>query len=166
MRGRLIQRMVCVLRQLDAVETDAVTGGGFDDVWRSLRPVDDGTQEGASTRREKDAVRLRCQLARRTWGTVGYSTGGVEKISDIKVITFWPDLESAGLIDSDGQPTIAAGDRIEAIETLAGVVDITFDNPPGMLVRDLERAGPGLAAFGRPKTNLLILHCGYPEQGR
>lgn len=157
--------MVCVLRQLDAVETDAVAGGGYDDIWRTLKPVADGTQEGASTRMEKDAVRIRCQLGRQAWGRTDISAGGHETISDIKVVVMWPDLVDASLVDANGLPLIRSGDRIESIETLDGDVDIMFRNPPGMLVRDLERAGHGLAAFGRPKTNLLVLHCGYPDQG-
>jgi len=160
MQGRLINRFVCVLRRLDAVATAAVTGGGFDDTWRTTKPVADGTQFGTSTRREMDALRIPCQLDRLLWGQKTLKPSGVETMEDILIILKWSDLVAAGLISSAGLPEIQQGDRIEAIETRAGAVDETFQNPPGMYVHDLERAGHGLASFGTPKTNLLILHCG------
>ncbi len=160
MRGRLINRFICVLRRLDATATAAVVGGGFDDVWRVPKPVDDGTQFGASTRREMDALRIRCQLDRRAWGLMTPKPSGTEVNTDIFITLHWPDLVAAGLIGATGEPEIQLGDRIEAIETLAGDIEETFANPPGMYVHDIERAGHGLAAFGVPKTNLLILHCG------
>jgi hypothetical protein len=166
MRGRLIQRFVCVLRRLDATATAAVVGGGYDDVWRTTRPVEDGTQTGSPSRREGAAIRLPCQLDRRTWGGINERRSGKEIEAQIIITLHWPDLVAAGLIAADGTPQIQQGDRIEAIETRLGAVEETFADPPGMYVHDLERAGHGLAAFGTPKTNLLFLYCNFGKVSR
>jgi len=69
------------------------------------------------------------------------------------------------LLDADGQPVFKRGDKIIDIKTLKGQIDIVFDDPPGMFVREWDRAGHGLAAFGTPKTNLLYLYCDYDREG-
>ena len=163
MRGRLIQRFVCVLRRLDASATSAVAGGGYDDVWRTTKPVSDGTQTGATSRREEEAIRLPCQLDRRSWGRINPKPSGNEIDAELIITLHWPDLVAAGLIGSNGAPEIQQGDRIEAIETRLGAVEETFANPPGMYVHDIERAGLGLHAFGTPKTNLLFLYCNFGQ---
>lgn len=161
MRGRLIQRFFAVLRRLDADATSSVVGGGFDDVWRSPVPVDDGTQFGATTRREMAAERLPVQLDRRTWGMLNPKPSGVENDSAIEMTAHWPDLVRLGLVDSSGEPLIQQGDRIESLEDVRGTSEVVFANPPGMYVTGLERAGHGLAAFRRPQTNLLIIYANY-----
>jgi hypothetical protein len=161
MRGRLIQRFYCTLYRLDAVATAATVGGGYDDDFRTVRQVADGSQLGASSRVEKEAIRLPCQMARRSWGEDQPEPGGHEIKYDVQLRLHWPDLEAAGLIDAGGVAEIAQGDRIGAIETVAGVVEETFPNPPGLFVEYAERAGYGLAAFGTPRTNLLILYCRF-----
>lgn len=166
MRGRLIHRFDALIYRLDTAGTDAVVGGGYDDNFREMVPVDDGTQMGVSSRRELDPVRIRCQVDRtiRTWGDDRVTRGGHEILSDIELTVFWKDLEIAGLISDEGIPQIFANDRIDRIETIDGRVEEVFPNPPGMLVTELERGGHGLHAFGAPRTNLLIIHCAFAKQ--
>lgn len=163
MRGRLINRFVCVLVRLDAAATAVVAGGGYDADFRAVKPVADGSQLGASSRRERAAVRIPCQLDRSTWGADQLRRSGHRTDSDIVITLHWPDLERLGLIASDGRPDIRQGDRIAAIETDAGATEESFPNPPGMFVHDLERAGHGLAPFGGARTNLLNLYCNFGE---
>jgi len=165
-RGRLINKFVAVIYRLDTVASAAVVGGGYDDEFDELIPTDDGTQTGASSRREMAALRLPVQLDRKTWGGYDARRGGKEIEADIILTFHWPDLENGGLIDAGGEPVLKAGDRIDKIETVAGVVESTFDNPPGMFIRDLERAGHGQAPFGTPRTNLLYCYCQYGEVAR
>lgn len=149
-RGRLIQKFVAVIRRLDAASIR--TAGDYDDDFRVTVP---------GGRQELDAVRVPCQLDRRTWGRDEMTPSGHEIHADIIVTLHWPDMERLSLIDSDGKPMIAKGDRIEAIETRAGATEVAFEDPPGMFIVHQERAGHGLAAFGTPRTNLLILYCAF-----
>lgn len=158
MRGRLIQKFIAILERLDPVATSAVVGGGYDNVFDEPIPVDDGTQVGSSSIRYMASIRLPVQLDRQTWGKDDMARGGHKIQADILFIFHWPDLVNAGLIDSSGEPMIQKGDRIAQIETLNGDIERTWADPPGMFVKDLERAGHGLAAFGTPQTNLLIVY--------
>jgi hypothetical protein len=165
-RGRLINRFVAVIRRLDTAATAAVVGGGYDKEFDSLKRVSDGTQLGAATRREMAELRLYVQLDRTTWGKITRTRGGKQIEADIILTFHWPDLENGGLIGVDGEPLLKAGDRIDKIETIAGVVDATFKNPPGMFITEFERAGHGQWPFGTPKTNLLYAYCSYPKVAR
>jgi hypothetical protein len=157
MRGRLIQRFVAVFRRLDVVATAAVPAGGFDDEFNSLRPVPDGTQAGSSTRVEHDEERVPCQLDPTDWGSALLSRGGLEDSLDLQLTLHMPDLDRLGLLDANNKPVFAAGDRIDSIETRTGLIQAKFDNPPGLFVTKVELRGWGLAAFGTPKVNLVVL---------
>lgn len=166
MRGRLIQKFVAVIYRVDTAATAAVAGGGYDPEFGEPLPVVDGSLLGASSLRERPALRLPCQLDRKTWGGKDAARSGYEDMADIIVALHYSDLEAAGLVGADGVPTINAGDRIGAIEDLAGILQEAFPNPPGMFVTDLERAGHGLAAFGTPRFNLLFLYCSKRKQAQ
>lgn len=159
MRVRLIHRFICTIYRLDAIATAAVVGGGYDADFHTVRQVRDGSPLGVPSRRELTALRLPCQVARRAWGEDQPTPAGHEIKYDIQLRLWWPDLEAAGLIDANGVAQIAQGDRIGALETLAGVVEETFPHPPGLFVEHVERGGFGPAAFGTPRTALLILYC-------
>jgi len=160
-RGRLINKFVAVIRRLDTAATAAVVGGGYDPDFDAVRPVVDGTQLGASSRREMAELRLPVQLDRNTWGANRPGRGGRQIVADIILVFHWPDLENGGLIGTDGEPLLKVGDRIDKIETLAGATEATFKNPPGMFITEFERAGHGQAPFGTPRTNLLFAYCAY-----
>ncbi len=160
-RGRLINKFVAVIHRLDTAATAAVSGGGYDDEFDAVIPVDDGTQAGSTSRREMSELRLNCQLDRRSWGEQNLGRGGRQVVADIVLTLHWPDLEKRGLICSTGECVLKKGDRISKIETVRGATEATFDNPPGMFITDFERAGHGLAPFGTPRTNLLLVYCSY-----
>jgi len=160
-RGRLINKFVAVIRRLDTEATSLVVGGGYDDEFDAVVPVNDGTQLGASSRREMAELRLPVQLDRKSWGEQRMARGGRQVNADIVLTFHWPDLENGGLVDADGECVLKKGDRIAKIETVKGDVEATFDYPPGMFVTDFERAGHGLAPFGVPRTNLLYTYCAY-----
>lgn len=164
MRGRLIQKFVAVLYRVDTAATAAVVGGGYDQEFGEPLPVVDGSLVGASSLRERAPLRVPCQLDRKTWGAVGAARSGYEENADIILTLHYRDLEDAGLVNADGVPQIFPGDRVGAIEDVNGAVQEVFANPPGMFVTDLERAGHGLAAFGTPRFNLLLLYCSKRHQ--
>lgn len=165
MRGRLIQRFVAVLYRLDATATAAVTGGGYDTIWGWPKPVVDGTQTGAPSRRERAAVRVPCQVDRRRFGQDRLTRGGVELEIDLTLTLFEPDLVALGLMDASGRPALYAGDRIGALEQIDGTIVETFPNPPGLFVVGIERAGHGLAAFGTPRNNLCLVYAQHARTG-
>ncbi|MEN6368461.1 MAG: hypothetical protein ABFD77_02045 [Thermotogota bacterium] len=160
-RGRLINKFIAVIRRLDTAATAAVVGGGFDKEFDAVRPLSDGTQFGADSRREMAELRLPVQLDRNTWGRNQPGRGGRQILADIVLTFHWPDLENAGLIGTDGEPVLKIGDRIDKIETVAGATEATFKNPPGMFFTGFERAGHGQSPFGTPRTNLLFAYCAY-----
>lgn len=160
MRGRLIQKMVCVLRRLDPAATAAVPGGGYDPVFGEPIPVHDGTQLGSPSRREEAALRLLCQLDRDPRLGVDLMTrGGHQEQDTLVIVLFMEQLENMGLLGADGKPEIQSGDRIEAIEDRNGNPLVTFPDPPGMYVHEAALQGYGLAAFKTPKINLFTLTC-------
>ena len=156
MRGRLINKFVLVLKQLDTLETGAVSSGGYDDEFGEVLAVDDGSQMGSTSRREKDVLRIDCQLDRSNWESDNVRQGGHEKIIDNIIILHMVDLEEMDLIDSNGDPKIYIGDRIDSIEKEDGDLQFSFED---LYVKGIEKAGFGLSAFGLSEANLIYLHC-------
>lgn len=166
MRGRLINRAAIRLYRLDAAASAAVVGGGYDPDLQCLLPVDDNTQLGASSRVEKAAIDLPCQVGRRAWGAAIPRGTGYEVDYDLEFVLHIPDLEAAGLMDTHNTPMITNGDRIGALLRIDGTVEETFDNPPGLFVVRVERCEPAIAAFGVPYSNLVLLFAKYAAQAR
>lgn len=165
MRGRLIQQMKVSIARLDEAATAAVVGGGFDPDFHEALPVDDGTQEGATSKRYHTAVTLTCQLDRDNWGRVIETRAGENIEADIIVVLHRSELEKMGLLDAGAQPVFRRGDKIIDIKDKKGNIQEVFDDPPGMFIDDMDTAGHGLAAFGTPKQNLLYLYCKYDVKG-
>ena len=166
MRGRIIQKFVCVLRRLDPAATAAVPGGGFDPVFNEVIPVDDGTQLGSPSRREQAALRLTCQLDRDPrLGMDLLTRGGHQDSSTLVIVLFMQELENMGLLGADGKPEIQSGDRVEEIQDRHGNTMLAFPEPPGMFVHEAAPQGYGLAAFSVPKINLFTLTCRPEEKG-
>lgn len=163
-RGRLINKFTAVIRRLDTAATAAVAGGGYDPEFGAVEVVDDGSQMGQSSRREMAELRLPVQLDRdEKWNWNTPTRGGRQVVADIVLIFHWPDLENGGLVGTDGEVLLKVGDRIDKIETRMGAVEASFDNPPGMFITNMDRAGYGLAPFGTPRTNLLYAYCSYAK---
>ena len=166
MRGRLIQQFVCVLRRLDTAATAAVVSGGYDDEFGEVLQVDNSTELGASSRREEDAIRLRCQLDRdQDFNHFSMSRGGQQEIGRFVILLHMPELEQKGLLTDDGKPAIFPGDRIQAIETIKGVDVFSFTDPE-MFVMTAEPQGYGLNMFKEPKVNLVELICSPKQESQ
>jgi len=162
MRGRLIQKFIVHIARLDAQATQAV---GYDPEFNEPIPSADGSQLGGDPRRYHGADVLRCQLDRKSWGEVVATRGGQEIKADIIITLFWKELENRALLNAKMQPVFQRGDKVVKILTLKGALEEEFDDPPGMFITDLTRAGHGLAAFATPRTNLLYVYCSYDRKG-
>ena len=138
---------------------EGVSGGAYDDVLGAPLPQDDGTQTGSARRRELAGVTLKCQLDREDWGKRTLTAGGESDKADIVIVLKKDHLTVAGLMGTNGLPTLHVGDRIDKILQLDNVVAMDFPHPPGMWINEVEPAGYGLAFFGVPEINLFYLHC-------
>ncbi len=167
MRGRIIQRFIAVFYRVDPVATSEVVGGGWDAEFGEALPVADGTRTGKSSRREQLALRLMCQIDRQEWGGDDVTRGGLDPRASIALTVHRQEFERRGLIDANGIPLLYPGDRLDAIEDLAGHIQERFPDPPGMFIAEggIERVGLGLAAFGRPRFNLFTIYCSRQKQG-
>jgi hypothetical protein len=101
---------------------------------------------------------------RRSWGAATPRGTGYEIDYDLEFVLHIPDLEAASLMDANGRPMITNGDRVGALLRSDGTVEEAFDNPPGLFVVKVERCEPAIAAFGTPRSNLVILFCKYAAQ--
>lgn len=168
LRGRLIQQLVCVLRRVDPATTAAVPGGGYDPEFSEPLHVDDGTQLGSTSRRELPALRLRCQADRdRTAGGTAkrLTAAGQQDVVPWVLTLHRPEIEAAGLV-TNGVVQIHPGDRVEALETVAGAVTRSFPVPPGLYVTGVDDGGFGLDSAGTPQVNLCYLRCEPAPLGR
>jgi hypothetical protein len=166
MRGRLIQKFVCVLRRLDPLATSEVTDGGYDEEFGEAIQVDNDTELGESSRREQTAIRLKCQLDRdQDFNHFAMTRGGQQETGRIVLLLHMPELESKGLITSEGKPAIFPGDRIQAIETIKGTEVLSFTEPE-MFVLTAEPQGYGLNMFKEPKINLIELVCSPKQESQ
>jgi len=167
MRGRLIQKFTLVLRKLDTRATADVADGGYDPQFRSLKPVPNGTQTGASTRREQDAINIPCQIKRQFWGLLELLQSGKAKDSNIVFILHMSDLESLGLRDgTTGNVNISSGTRIDKVLNEDGEVEWSFEGPQQLFVTACTPAGHGLNFAGVSKFNLCRLICRPRRMGQ
>jgi len=169
LRGRLLQRFLCSIRQLDTEATSTVVGGGYDPLLGEPIPVADGTQTGSSSRREKAAVDVPCQVDRREWGEDVLVGGGHDPETELILTFHFRDLERLGLVhtsgDLEGKPKIGARDRVERLKRMNGNTVVVFPDPPGMYVTVAEQGGWGIRRWGSPKRNLLIVRCRPERRG-
>lgn len=134
-------------------------GGGFDDVFGGVKPVNDGTQEGDTRLREMEPITLVCQVDRNAWGNRNMAPGGyIEQRRTIFVVER-RRLAAKGLIDARGLPKINVGDRIGKLMDMGGNLVESFDVPNGLWVHHVGRAGHGLKAFGNRTNRLFNLEC-------
>lgn len=160
MRGTLIQKFLVDLRRLDPAATDAVPGGGYNDLLNEPIMVDDGTQLGASSRRELPQLLLQCQLNRDPRMGIDIMTrGGHQEDTKLEIVLFMEDLENEGHLTADGKANIHPGDRVASILDINGNMVIQYEEPQAMYIKNSGPAGYGLDAFGTPKVNLWVLTC-------
>jgi hypothetical protein len=141
------------------ISVTSVDGQAYDDEFGGSRPIDDGTQDGTPSRREKEPVTLKCQISWVGAGRQNIIPGGKEVPSDIVITVKVDDLSALGLLDSNNEPLLTAADRIDRIMRIDGALERRFPNPEGMWINMVEPIGYGLAYFGTPQVNLYDLHC-------
>jgi hypothetical protein len=134
-------------------------GSGFDDVFGGLKPVNDGTQEGTTRRREQEPVVLVCQVDRNNWGSRKMSPGGYEEQKKTVFTVERRRLASKGLINERGVPKINIGDRVSELLDMSGNLVESFDDPNGLWIHHVGRAGHGLKAWGNRTNRLYFLEC-------
>lgn len=142
MRGRLIFPFLVGYRPLDLSATETA---GYDYEFREPALDDDGTQFGASTRREAAEVRIKAQIEPEMLDSLRMFASGDTPESEFVLIHHFKDLERDGLVDGDGNPAIKKGDRVQAIYKMppssAKVLDVPAE--PGLYVMEVTPRGFG-----------------------
>lgn len=169
MRGRLIFPFLAEIKQLDTTATDAAPGPGPDppsgydtDFRETVKVAQPGEQVGADARKEKDAIRVKCQVAPESHDALQQFQSGAVPSSEINLTFHYRDLERAGLVDSaTGEALLRANDRLVAIRDLRGELVQAIRTPPGLYALEIRPVSYGL---GR-KRNLLMVRFEDREQG-
>lgn len=161
MRGRLIHQFTLELAQLDTQATEEVPEGGYDPVFSEPRLVDDGTQTGASSRRETKLC-IDAQIDPATFNAARTLAGGRVREARVTCLVHYRDLERRGLIDPTGSPMIRVGDRLAAVRDRDDNVVMSVANPPGLYLRSTL---PRSFGYGG-KVNILELEFTSRSQAR
>lgn len=162
MRGRLIYPFLLELQQLDTRATADVPLGGYDPIFNEPLQVPDGTQFGASTRRETQLF-VEAQVDPTAFNAARVMAGGIVRDARVTCMVHFRELEDRGLLDERGQPMIRVNDRLAGIwnkYSRERVLDIP--DPPGLYVRETLVTGFG---FGGAR-NLLQLEFAPRTQAR
>lgn len=159
-RGRLIHPFLVCYRRLDLSATDTA---GYDDVFREPAVVDNGSELGIDARAESAELRVPAQIEPADFEKLQMFASGDTPLSTMTVIHHFRDLESMGLVDSDGMATLKKGDRLAAIRESASPYNKVLEVPvnPGLFVREVRAIGIGLGN----RRNLLAVVLGGREQG-
>jgi hypothetical protein len=170
-RGRLIVPFFAELAQLDTVETAKDPDGagdltsGYDDDFRTVVKVSDGTAAGVDARQEKPAILVPCQVETRVLDMLRQIASGNAADADLILVFHFRDLENMGLVDpTTGKALIRTNDRLVAIrECPSGDLIEAIPNPPGLFVTEPRSSSFGLSGGAR---NLLVVTLKDREQGK
>lgn len=171
-RGKLIFPFLAEIAQLDTLATAADPDGagplesGYDSDFNEPIFVPDGTKQlGTYTRKEKDSIRIPCQVEPDTWDAMQQLAGGIALDAEMALIFHFQDLENMGLIDiMTGDVMIRIGDRLVAIYDLDGKLIQSVTTPPGLYVQEVKPIGFGLN-MQKPSRNLLMVAFSDRRQG-
>jgi len=153
-QGRLIQAFLAEFYRLDTVTTRS--SDHYDDDFGEVTRTDsDGDGIGEVQRSDHAAVKVPCQIARRTFeGLQAHDMGNVPQ-SDLVLWLHFNDLERLSLVADNGLPLIHTGDRLSRIlEIGSEALVMTIRTPPGLYVTDATASGWGLC-MAQPTRNLL-----------
>jgi hypothetical protein len=158
-RGRLIFPFVAEFYQLDTAATAASPTGtslvsGFDPDFRTpLKVVQSSTDQiGITTRVESGPVLIPVQIEPAMLDKLQMMTSGESPESRVSMIAHYRDLESLGLVDSDGRPTIRKRDRLARILTVRNELVEVLN--PALYVVECQNRGYG---FGESRNLLMIM---------
>jgi len=150
----LLHPFLADLRRLDPEATAVVASAGYDSVYREPVRVADGTPAGASARREKAAVLVRCQFEDNEEERLRQLASGASPQANFVLTFHFADLEAAGLVDAaTGTPLVRNGDRLAAVYNLDGSLMRSYANPPGMFAIEVKPSGLGIG----DRRNLLVV---------
>lgn len=160
-RGQLINVFTATIYRVDTAAIAAVVGGGYDDEFGETVPVDNGTQTGASSRREEAVpLSIPVQLDRdMKWHESNLKKAGIQDVAQIVLIMFMADLEDMGLVNIAGKVQLFKGDRVDKIETTDGELVEEWTSPE-LFILSHEKAGYGLDPGNDSLANLLYVYCG------
>lgn len=149
MRGRLINPFYLKIAQLDLEAMN--TGSAFDPVFREPKPAGGG----ADSRVEKTAVYVPAQIEVGTYERMSMQADGDDPDSRIIFVFHFQDLEDAGMVDANGQPTLRLGDRAVSIHRYSdeSLIQILGLDGKGIFVTELQPQSFGLSGGER---NLLL----------
>lgn len=146
--------------QLDTSATAADPDGageltsGYDDDFREPIVMTGAGGAREDARREKDPIRVPCQVEPGTFEALQQLGNGDSPDSRVVLCFRFYDLHLLGLVDKEtGEPTIRKGDRLSAIyEFCGGPLVRKIRNPPGLYATQVA-FGSGI---GRGATTLLV----------
>lgn len=170
-RGRLIFPFQAQIYQLDTAATAADPDGagplesGYDEDFKEPITVPvAGKQVGTDARAEKDPILVKCQVEPGTFEALQQLFSGNAPNTQIGLIFHFEDLESLGLIDPNGVPSIKVGDRLGGIYDVKGNLVQEVRNPPGAFATEVRPIGFGLDAT-HSRRNLLLVGWGDRQRG-
>lgn len=145
MRGRLIFPMVVEIARLD---TDATRlAGRYDATFRTMKP---GTE-----RVEMAPVRLLAQVEMGAWQAQNQTQAGNIPDSRLTLVFHYEELESKGLVDTNGAALIRVNDRLLGIYSRDGarLEEYLPKEKGGLYAVEVQPAGIGLGG----RRNLLVV---------
>ena len=160
-RGRLIFPMAVDIYRLDTEATEAAAGdgdvaNGYDPDF--LEPVmrDQGPDlPDVVVRQEVLVDLLPCQIIpeKGNYEALQMMVSGHSKSYSLRVAVHYLELETRGLIDTDGSPLIKVNDRLAAIRQTDGTLLRAF-NSPQLFATQVQDRSFGLSGLRR---NLLMV---------
>lgn len=167
MRGRLIHKFLARLLRVDRAATGdtPAAGAGFNPFLQEPVRISDGQEQfGVSSRQEKDAVDVPCQVNYARRDPTRMTPVGADVSEDLSLIFHFADLERLGLVKATGEADVGPGDRVSVILDRDGATVQEYPDPPGLYVVEATPHGFGLAAFGKATRNLLRVRVAPREQ--
>lgn len=126
-RGRLLFPMLARIGRLDTASTAGPQEDGqqkgYDEDFREPVRVQDGSQEGHSSRKELEPLDLLCQVEDEVWEQMLMLPTGNSPVTRVTLVFHFRDLEEAQLVDVNGDPLAPrVGDRLLSIHRVDGTL--------------------------------------------
>lgn len=156
-RGRLIHKFKAEIARLDTAATE--TAGGFDHDFKTVKTVyNQGVRE--SMRKEKDPIRVLCQIEPTTWEDQRQTEAGNAPSTMITLCFLYVTLERMGLVDpTTKNPLLNENDRLVAIYDKKDKLVQTM--PPHVYARRVDLGSGWLG----DKRNILLVTFESRAQG-
>lgn len=153
MRGRLIQRFVARIAKLD--RDSQRLAEHYDDDFKEPVLVDNGDRIGTIERAES-LVEVPCQVKPVMLDKLAMLAGGNSPHGQFIIILHFKDLEAKGLVCDNGLADFHAGDRLCALLSTRGLVELQFEGVQRLYLTENKPIGWGLS-MTHARRNLLLL---------